>query len=409
VTAYYGDGLFPIAHASDNHDLRYEVRWHFDPSGPTVQDMNWTWRNGEFARIWLFALDRSSAVPVNRLAWILALLALLWSCWLAGERLLGIGLVVAFGAHPFQHYAAYVDGDVWSFMLTTCVLVLAACVPLLVRGPRRWPAVALAALFGLLSTLRTEPLVLALPAVLVLVARGGWRALLITLAVALLVRGGIDLYFSAKRTASARVANFPQTHVRWSHPIWHEVYLGLHHTWDDRVAFTAAEDAWRRAGREVPEREPSEYFYRTAFWDPARAYAVLPDELDGYDEALRDIIVDEVRADPWAYFHLFDDRARELLFAGPGVPGWVAIPVWIICALRRRWAYLAVCLIPVATSIPAVLLSTTNGLQFYNCFGAVGLAVLAPALLPARAVAPQEPLQARNAFRRSSSRTGLER
>jgi hypothetical protein len=425
VYFYYYLGLYPVA-ADGQREFDYSeegARRLLAEAGPRlVMDWLWTFRGGERGRVLLFLPDAllkgapraPSARPSHALVFTAALAALFTAFWTMGRPLLGASMVALLGSNPFQLFEVYVNGNVFGWPISTAILVLAVNLPLLGDGPPSRRALWLAplvtgALVATVRTVRMEPVVILASAAGAYLTIGGvgWRRRAVALGVfaAALAATTVawDAYFTAKFREARRVVAaaggrpLPADHVPLSHPVWHNVWCGLGdfdtvygHAWDDRVAFAFALPILRREyGIDPGPLAPGKYFLADAYWDEARTYAKLPDELPHYGEVMRRDVLAAIARNPGWYLGILARRAWRVvaestpvrLALGPWqvtVPfhGLVVLPVVAALVATRRWMLLKVALFLVPLTLPALLVYSGDGMAFYTCHHLAAAAIV---------------------------------
>jgi hypothetical protein len=423
---FYYLGHFPVATTAplpqDAYSPAAAARLLREQADTLVMDFNLTWRSGDRGKIFLFypdALLRGTAQDpsvrtMHRLAFTAALMALWTACVLCGQAILGVALVLLLGSNAFQLRQVHVMENVFSWTITTAVLVLALHAPLVfgcsggrLRAKGRTAffyalgvALASGALLGCVRTVRSEPVVIGIAAALTYLFMPGpglrlRGRLLLCGALAgaqLLVGAALDRWFQRKHDQAAvllkQIGGHPYPGPRVSHhELWHPIWCGLGdfdqkygYRWDDRVAVDYAFPVMRdRLGVRLPPRTPGRY-HTDEYWDEARRYPRFPAEVPGYHEVIRDKVLSDIRRDPGWYLDILGKRALRLLreltplrvqirMARRTLP-WhplLLAPALLVLLAFRRGDRLALAAFTLPTCLTALLIYSDKG----NCYYAI--------------------------------------
>lgn len=435
VYFYYYLGLYPVSVAGPGYmsvfgqgsrtPTDYSVegarRFLTDNRTDLVMDRLWTFRSGEYGRIFLYLPDLllkgaprdPSVLPCHAFVFIVSLCLVFLSCWAIRRPILGAALVVLLGSNPFQLFEVYANENVFGWPVSTALLVLALHLPMLRdESPARHSLWLVPLMTGCLLatvwTVRTEPVAIILSAAatyLVVAGRVGWRrrvgAVLVLVAAFWATSAAWEAYYRVKfnraREVVAALGGHPMPQmVLVHHRFWHPVWMGLGdfdtkygHAWWDLGAYRFALPI---LARKYPGEAPpalNAYSLLNAFWDDDRVYRKLPDELPHYGEVLRADVLETIGRDPRWYLGILSRRAwRVLSETTPvqlavggwhlGVPfhGLVLLPLVGVLAAARSWMPLKLALFMLPLSLPALAIYSGQGTCFYSCYHLVAAAIL---------------------------------
>ena len=424
--------LFPVAVTEEPQEFSREgAQRLLETQGPTlVMERYWTIRYGDRLKTYLFLpqayLTGSAADPrvmstANGAAWVLALLALYFAFWNAGYALLGAVLVVLLGSNPFQVSEVYGRNNVFSWVITTGVLMLALHVPVLRdRRPSALyiglvPVVA-GLLLGTIRHIRTEPVVVAVSVALAYLTASALRPRTRALMVGMLAvsfwasSAGWTAYFDAKfREAYAKVKavgghpyDGPQ-HVY--HMVWHALWCGLGdfdtrygYEWSDAKGMAYALPIMKARGfvaEGYPMIEPARYSSLTleVYWDRARKYPRTPFEVPEYTDVIREKVVHDITHDPGWYVTILGKRIWRILTTAtppslaptgsrqaslPASPVWGFLPLavapFLVRARHRLLLKTLVFLAPLAST--ALVVYSGEGTVYYSVMHLVAFGIV---------------------------------
>ena len=415
---YYLD-LYPVATVTEEPLVksREAAERLFRTRGDTlVMERFWTIRYGDLLKTYLYLpdawagggpADRPLMVRANAMAWIFALVALYAALWNVGHPILGAILVVLLGSNPFQVSEVFARNNVFGWVITTGVLVLALNVAFLVdRRPSALTCVLAPIATGLvLATvrqIRTEPVLVGASVVLAyLTARHlgpRLRVMLVAILAASLLAGSSAWasYFDAKfRETYVKVkaaGGHPYDGPRHLHHfVWHALWCGLGdfdtrygYEWNDTKGMAYALPIMKARGFEPTgypkvERQPFDALTLGVYWDRARKYARTPFEVPEYIDVIREKVVHDITHDPLWYLTILAKRLwRQIVettpptvalgdgrkISAPPAVVWGLLPFVVAAILWRARCWfllkLLVFLAPLASTAPARVFRTRH-------------------------------------------------
>jgi hypothetical protein len=432
--------LYPVATITEEplEMSRAGAERVFRSQGDTlVMERFWTIRYGDLLKTYLYLPDayadgrpaeRPLMVLANSCAWIAALIGLYVAFWTAGQPILGAILVVLLGSNPFQVSEVFAHNNVFGWVITTGVAVLA--LNLVFLGDRR-PSLASIALIPvasgiLLATvrqIRTEPVVIGVSVLLAYVTARSLSRRLRAVLVALLV-GSFFLgsaawtsYFDAKfREAYVKVraaGGHPYDGPRHLHHfVWHAIWCGLGdfdtrygYKWNDVMGMEYALPIMRARGFEPAghprlQRQPFDALTLGVYWDRARKYARTPFEVPEYIAVIREKVLHDITHDPAWYLTILAKRVGRLVkdttpptlawgdgrkASLPPSVAWGLLPVGVAAVLLRARSFfllkLLLFLAPLAST--ALLVYSGQGTTYYSVVHLVAFGLCVAWLLEA--------------------------
>lgn len=391
------------------------------------QDACWTWYSGDRGKIFLYLFDawikgapwNPSPTPASRVGFIIALGVLYAAAWWIRRPLVGAALVTFLGSNPFQLFEINGRPNVFSWNITTAILLLGLHLPLMQRWYRPdkrwvflWP-IGVGVLMASLRTIRSEPMpmLLGAAATYALIVGFTWRrraALVATLAVSFWFAGALwGRYFVDMQRRSAEVVAAHGGHpypadVRLYHHVWHPIWCGLGdfgqkygYEWDDTRAAAYAKPILVSKGVYVPtpsftpSTDPREYL------DPeTKLYKTLPYDVPFYNDVIRDKVLSDIKRDPLWYAGVLMKRVHRIFTMTTPVrvtmpSGWFTIP-WhgvvffplvALFALLRSRLLVGISLFTLPSVTTALVIYSDRGITYYGIFHIVTFALVIGALL----------------------------
>jgi hypothetical protein len=422
VYFYYYLGLYPAT--TDEKELVYSregaERLLAERGESLLMEWGHTIRYGDLGKMFLYlpyaflkgSPEHPSVRPCHALFFTFALVALFASFWWVRHTVFGLLTVFFLGSHPFQLCEVYAHENVFGWPISTAVLVLAMHLPLLgMRKPPRWYVWAVPVLTGaLLATIRqvrTEPVMVIIPAGLsyLVIAGARWRTRLALVGILALgfVLGSrawesyFDYKFEQARQAVEAAGGHPYSAPRDLHHMrWHPIWIGLGdfdrkygYAWDDRIAAAYAFPILRdRYGVKLPKWDGRSYVC-DEYWDEAKKYYKTPYELPHYAEVIRDKVIHDITHDPVWYLGILLRRAWRVATQTPPVRlalgrwhltlpmhGLLFLPLVTLLAIGRSWMLLKTCCFTLSLALPALVVYSGRGMCYYSCHHVLAAALL---------------------------------
>lgn len=385
------------------------------PTSPAwYTELGFATRFGENAKAYLFLpkcywqgnSDNPSCSPSNFLFFTLALIVLFLNGCRLGFPTLSLVLVVLLGSNPFQLQEVYARSNIFSWTLSSAILLLGLHLGYLLRpGPLRglaWAgAIGCGVLLASLRQVRTEPALMAISVLLTLtfcarskawtrIALGGLLMLSVFSAQALWKD-----FFSSKIRQAERVCRqwggVPYSGPREDHHIvWHTLWIGLGDygqdggfAWNDKAAWAYALPILREQfGLDIQLNQSG--YYLTTNWDNQLPYPRLLTDYHDYEQVMKARVVSAISANPIWYGGILLRRINRVLHETTpirilGLPlpfhGLLVLPLLMVLAIRRsRLALLILFVVP--TSATALAIYSGRGTCLSSMYHLVSAALL---------------------------------
>ena len=372
-------------------------------------EMRTSFRLGDHAKLFLFYPDyylRGMTEPLSVRPFaigyfVLALVSLYCAFCLQRLPITGLMLVLFLGSHPAQLYQVYARDNIFSFPVSTMIIVLALNLSTIVGTWCGWFSylmpVLSALLLGTMAHVGTEN-VAGLPSVLFCYVFFVRVHLVKKIAlIGLLVIGymittvGWQHYFDTKyRVALRRVTeiggNPYRGPYRGHHHIWHALFMGLS-DFDTRHGYTAWADsiAYNYAIPVLHEKN----IQTDGVYDNTPQYDIFYEDIPEYMEVLRNRVVSDITTDPIWYAEIIFNRIMrvvcdttpvniELGYTRLNLPagGILAFVACLVLAICRRWDILKVVCFTLPLAAPAIIIYSGLGMCLYSCYHVVAVAFL---------------------------------
>ena len=384
-------------------------------------------RSGDPGKIWLYSLDAwlkgeprdVTTLPFNKWFFLLSLISILVAMWYSEQFTLGILMVAFIGSHSFQLHELYADnvpgsGQVFSFMISSALLVLAFHIPLVFDRPLSKLylyilPIGTGLIFGTILQVSNEPtlLIVSVLAIYILLRRATWRTkaaicLLLLLAFGI-TRQGWDYYWDSKFRKSYEVVAqaggtpYPGGLLR-SHSFWHPVWAGLGdfgqkygYTWDDVAAHDYATPVMKQEGTLDFDMIGTEQ--STAWYDDRHLYFKVIWTIPRYMDVLRDKVLGDIARDPLWYLEILGKRLLRILtevvparlavganWIGLPLNGLLLVPTLFGLILLRRWTLVKLLGFTLPLAATAFLIYSGSGFTYYSIYLQILAAIYLTAL-----------------------------
>jgi len=360
-------------------------------------DIDGTFRMGNVFNLWLPYLTAVAKgtvkdvnfIPFNAFFFMLALCVLLLSLWYNNRGILGIFLVLLIGSYPFQIYSVYLQDNIFSYMISTLIIMAGICMPFIldagISARKQLALVVTAGLWGGIAYLMRADCMTAILAAAAAVLFYRHASIprkvfmLVLLAVSFMAATGTihkfaeyKFYETKKIVQEKGGSVFTGLRLK-NHLFWHTIWCGMYdfdkkygHDWGDYYAEVRAREILNaKYGENIP---PIQYHNR-----PIDGY--LPAVTENYDKAMRDLVFRDIKHDPAWYFGLLFKRLHRILFESiqPQIrflTGYVIylpdtvflyIILFIYLCLARVWAMAKLVLfMSVSMTVPFFVTTFTN-------------------------------------------------
>ncbi len=381
-----------------------------------IMEIGWTTRSGGHLTRYLLLLDAYlKGLPIGNtfrtssiIMFIISLLALFYAFWWIGQPLLGILAVMFVGSNPFQLFEVYYRDNIFGWVISIAIIMLALYLPLMnSKPPSKYYVWGLALLSGILLAtvlqIRTEPglIVLGCLFIFLTLSQYSWRSRITLILLLIITFMGTSqawrMFFRMKFNQAYEVVKNAGGHVYdgpWDnvHNFWHPIWCGLGdfgqqygYTYNDvSAANYAVPILIEKYGMNSPLKNKGDdyYYYLIEDWyDDAKLYRVYAHWLPHYEEVLRNRILNDLRRNPdwfiligfkriWRILNKTTPVRIDLYGHRMNIPIhslWV-IPVVILLIFYKKWFLLKLIAFIVPTSLTALLVYCERGTYYYSIY-----------------------------------------
>jgi hypothetical protein len=397
---YYYKNLFPVAILGPKEYSEKGAEKALKERGNEVlmELLHWS-RLGENAKIWAYypsailkgSPEKPSLKTFNALIFTLSILICFWGFYSAHQPLSGILLTLSINLTPFYLYEVFANENI--FALATCSFLtglgINAC--FIYRKVRRYHIFLLPVITGIsvafFSEMRAEFKTVFISMALIYILSRKLKLTGKILALLLLglsfysARELIRLHFDRKFLEAQKVVEQIGGHVYKGgrleeHRLWHNIFCGLgdfgydkNYKWDDRSAYIYAFPLLNKIYNNRLNYDPNKY-HLDNFYDKAGVYYLKFDEIDEYEEIVKNKVLDEIRSDPIWYAGIICKRIWLLLTktAPFHYLGLTLIPFFFLLLYYRRFRLLTILISSLPLSASAVIVYSKRGITYSSVF-----------------------------------------
>ncbi len=357
---FYYTGYFPLATLNDS--LEFSVPAAYNEIKHNGKDLimeynHWS-RLGENLRIITFYPDAivkgSAQTPsvklFNTIIFVLALIIFFTGFYLNDKAILGLVTVTIVMFTPYFIYEVYANKNIFALLGSTFMIITGILAPYIFGKNRKNLIYMLIAslitgfVTGFMSEIRGEIIVVAISAVIIVVAsketlfRKIFFFLFFTFALITtksLIRSYFDKKFEETYRLVVKYGGHPYTGPRIKqHRFWHPVFCGLGdfdtkygYQWNDRVAYNYAVPILNREyGMNL---KYSGKLHLDQYYDEDSLYYVKFDEIDQYEEVVKNKVISDIINDPLWYIKILIRRILRILHVTAPFY-WLGIPFVIL-------------------------------------------------------------------------------
>jgi hypothetical protein len=400
---YYYTGDFPLG--TLNKDLVYSAEGAKNEIEHRGEDLimeynHWS-RLGEHARIFAFlphaylygSPEKPSIKLFNALVFALSLIILFLGLYYLKKGGIGVLLVLIINLTPFFLHEVYARENIFGLLGSTFFIVLGANISAIIGEKQQVLkrviiAVLCSLLIGFFSEIRNEISIVLLPLLLIYVFSGHYNLLKKIAITALLfvsfnaAKQSVRQYYNAKFEQTTNLVEQQNGHVyngkRISgHKVWHPVFCGLGdfgekygYAWNDKVAYRYAVPILnQRYGLGI---KYSGEYYTDNYYDTDSLYYVKFDEIQVYDDVVKEKVLHDIKNDPLWYGGIIMQRIIQVLTTTIPLPyiGWLVIPLFYFLIKKRDWKKMFLLIVSLPLSITSIVVysggeSTYNSVYVY--------------------------------------------
>jgi len=406
---FYYTGYFPLATLNDSLD--YSLVGAYNEIKKNGKDLimeynHWS-RLGENLRIITFypnaiikgSPENPSVKLFNAIVFVLAQLILFSGFFFNKKGILGAFIVVVTMFTPYFIYEIYVNQNIFGLLGSTFMITLGLLFPFLFRREKKsliyiiFSIVISGILIGLMSEMRGEIIVVAASAILIVLfskERKFLKVIFLLLFIFSLfeTKNRIRTYFDKKFDATYKLVvkygGHPYSGKRIKqHRFWHPVFCGLGdfdkkygYKWNDKVAYNYAIPVLKeKYGLDL---KYSGKYYLDQYYDKDSLYYVKFDEIDEYEEVVKEKVLLDIKNDPlWYLKILFFRLIRILHVTAPFY--WLGIPFLIILFIfikERQYELLLLLVSSLPLSLTPFLIYSGGNATLNSFFPEITLGII---------------------------------
>ena len=399
---YYYTGNFPLA-TLNGKNLKYNKEAAYKEIETNGKDLimeykHWS-RLGENARILAFLpnayLKASPENPsirlFNAIIFSISLIIIFLGFHKIGKTKTGILLALLINATPFFLYETYTNTNIFALLGSSFFIVLGLNLPILFSKKSNpfyivITAIISSIILGFFSEIRNEISVVLVSLILIYVLLKNVNILSKIILLSLIIisfnstKKIVRNYFNAKFEKTAKLVEKHKGHVyngdRISgHKFWHPVFCGLGdfdkkygYQWNDKVAY-------RYAVPFLNEKYGYDFTYINSnrtnkFYDEDKLYYIKYDEIEEYEEVVKDKVLSDIQKDPFWYITIIIKRIVRTLSTTIPIPyaGWLIFPLLVFLFKRKKWDYIKLLIISLPLSVTSILIYSGNGSTYNSVF-----------------------------------------
>ena len=405
---YYYTGNFPLATLND--PLSYSKKSAFkeiESKGDRLimEIGNWA-RCGENARIFAYYpnafLKNSPKNPsiklFNALVFTLSLMILFLGFYHIGYSLLGLLLALLINVTPFFVYEIYCRENIFGLMGSAFFLILGLNVSALFTVQKNFLKVLLkvvfsAAAIGFLSEIRNEISCVIVSLIFIYLLTDKLKIfsklflILVIISSFVCVKSGILHYFDRNFEKTKDLVEKHKGHVYAGprmdgHRFWHPVFCGLGdfdnkygYAWDDRTAYKYAIPILKSKYNIVVNYEGK--YLLSEYHDSAKLYDKRFDEIQEYQDIVRDKVLLNIRADPIWYFTIILKRILRTFTKTLPFPllGGLFFPLMYYLFRKGNWNHIKMILASLPICATPILIYSGQSTPYNSVFAYLLLAI----------------------------------
>jgi hypothetical protein len=406
---YYYTGYFPLA--TVNNDLEYSIvgaDYEIQKNGKDLimEYQHWS-RLGENARIFAFLpnayLDGSPRTPsiklFNAIVFVLSLIVLYFGFWRIKFALQGLVLVIMINSTPFYLYEVYSNQNIFALLGSVFFLVLGLNISYLFSAKINYKKLIVTVIvsgiiIGFFSEIRNEVSIVIVSLLLIIILA---ENIVISIKLVLPIFVFLSFYGTKQTIRSYFNSEFDKTknlviqnngHVyngkRISgHKFWHPVFCGLGdfdtkygYKWDDRVAYSYAVPILRE--KYNINVNYSGNYYTDDYYDKDKLYYIKFDEIEEYEEIVKNKVHSDIFGDPYWYIQIIYHRIIRTLNKTLPIEyiGWIIFPLGFYLIRSRKWNYFKLLMISLPLSATSILIYSGKGITYNSVYGYIIVIIL---------------------------------
>ncbi len=397
---HYYTGDFPLA--SLNKNLKFskeDAHKEISENGQSLimEYKHWS-RLGENARIWAFLPDsiingspkNPSIKLFNVLIFTLSIIILYLGFWRLKKVLFGVLLVLLINLTPFYLYETYTNQNIFGLLGATFFIILGLNVFSLFKKEKTFNNILLIAIsgsiIGFFSEFRNEISIVILSLILISLFSKQKNFLIKVVLASIgfgsffLTKSTINYYFQKKFKNTIKVVEEAGGHpYKWAtisgHRTWHPIFCGLGDfdtkygfEWNDKVAYRYAMPILKdKYGMNI---EYSGKYHLDNYYDESKLYYIKFDEIDEYEQIVKDKVLYLVKSDPIWYIKIISKRIIRTLSITIPVPyfGWGLFFLMYYFVRKKNWPELYLLIVSLPLSATSIIIYSGRGATYNSVF-----------------------------------------
>ena len=397
---HYYTGNFPLA--SLNNDLQFSEEYARNEIRENGQSLimeyqHWS-RLGENARIWAFLpnsiLKGSPETPsiklFNALVFTLSIIILYLGFWRLKKVLFGLFLVLLINLTPFYLYETYTNQNIFGLLGATFFIILGLNVFSLFKKEKTVINMLLigisGAIIGFFSEFRNEISIIISSLILISLFSKQKNFLMKVVLVSVglssffITKSTIRNYFQQKFKNTITIVEEAGGHpYKWAtisgHKTWHPIFCGLGDfdkkygfEWNDKIAYRYAVPILKhKYGMDI---EYSDKYHLDNYYDESKLYYIKFDEIDEYEQIIKDRVLFHITNDPIWYLEIIIKRIVRTMNRTIPIPylGWGLFFLVYYFIRKRMWNYLYLLIVSLPLSMISIIVYSGRGATYNSVF-----------------------------------------
>lgn len=397
---HYYTGDFPLATLNKNLEYTKEAaQKEINENGESLimEYQHWS-RLGEHARIWAFlpnaivkgSPENPSIKLFNSIFFTFSLIILYFGFWRLKMVLYGISLIVLISLTPFFLFETYSNQNIFGLLGATFFIVLGLNAYALFKKEKLLISLILVtisgAVIGFSSEFRNEISVVLLSLVFIILLMKQKHLITKLLVISLglvsffttknIIRNHFDKKFQNTIELVENSGGYPYKWATTSgHRTWHPIYCGLgdfdnkyDFVWDDRVPYHYAVPILiEKYGLDI---EYSGKYYFDNYYDEKELYYVKIEDLDEYEQIVKEKVLYHIKNDPIWYLTIIVKRILQTLSVTIPIPyiGWWVFFVAYYFIKNKLWPYLSLVIVGLPLSATSIIVYSGDNSTYNSIF-----------------------------------------
>ncbi|MCO6499779.1 MAG: hypothetical protein J5I47_05305 [Vicingus serpentipes] len=370
-----------------------------------MEYQHWS-RLGENARIFAYLPNsiirgspkNPSVKLFNFLSFTLSLIFCFISFHSIEQTLLGLLLVFTINLTPFFWYEIFDNENIFGLLGSVLLLVIALNIKLIFNEKiKSWAIISPAfsgLLIGVFSEIRGELSIILVSALFIYFISKSLKIIQKPIYILLLVgsfyasKQYISSYFDSKFAEAYNIVKENGGHTYDGgkikrHKLWHPIFCGLGdfdnkygYQWNDRVAYKYAIPILK--SKYNLDLKYSGKLHLDEYYDEDKIYYKKFDEIDEYEEIMKEKVLSDISNDPLWYFSIILKRINRILISTLPFPllGYVMLFLLYYLFLHRKHELINLLLLSIPLSFTPLFIYSGDQSTYNSFFGFIVLVVI---------------------------------